>query len=129
MYKRLVIFIIYLLPILSFAQDFSALWKGHFSYNKIKGIAEGNNKIYAAADNAIFILDTQTNEIKELSTINGLSGETISTIYYSEVYELLIIGYENGLIEIAFDNEDNILTIVDIINKPTIQTTNKRINH
>jgi hypothetical protein len=129
MYKRLVIFLIYLLPILSFAQDFSTLWDGHFSYNEIKDVAEGNNKIYVAADNAIFSLDTQTNEIKELSTINGLSGETISTIYYSEVYELLVIGYENGLIEIAFDNDDNVLTIVDIIDKPTIPATDKRINH
>ena len=129
MCKRLIIFIIYLFPILNFSQDFSALWKGHFSYNQIKDVSQGDNKIYAAGDNAIFILDTQTNEIEEINTVNGLSGETISTIYYSEAYELLIIGYENGLIEIAFDNDDNILTIVDIIDKPTIPPTDKRINH
>ena len=68
-----------------------------------------NNKIYAASDNAIFSLDLQTNELNELTTINGLSGETISTIYYSDIYELLLIGYENGLIEVAFDDDDDIL--------------------
>ena len=46
-----------------------------------------------------------------------------------KLMKLLVIGYENGLIEIAFDNDDKILTVVDIIDKPTIPATNKRINH
>lgn len=129
MLKRLFVLLFYLFPLFQFAQDFSTLWEGHFSYYNIKDVIKGNNKIYAASDNAIFTLDIQTNEIKELTTINGLSGELISTIYYSEFYELLIIGYENGLIEIAFDNDDDILTIVDIIDKTTIPSTAKRINH
>lgn len=129
MYKRILIFFICLIPLLQHAQDFSALWKGHFSYNNIKEVVRGNNKIYAAAENAVFSYDTQTNEVKELNTVNGLSGETISTIYYSQTYELLVIGYENGLIEIAFDNDNKILTIVDIIDKPTITAANKKINH
>lgn len=129
MIKRLIVFVIYLFPLIQFAQDFSALWNGHFSYNSIKQVTQGNNRIYAAAENAVFSVDLVSNEIKEINTVNGLSGETISTIYYSKAYELLVIGYENGLIEIAFDNDDKILTVVDIIDKPTIQATNKRINH
>ena len=129
MFKRIVVLIIYLMPVLQFAQDYSALWKGYFSYYNVKEVVSGNNKIYAASDSAIFSLDIQTNELEELTTINGLSGETISTIYYSDTYQLLVIGYENGLIEIAFDNDDDILTIVDIIDKPTIPPTDKRINH
>lgn len=129
MNKQLVFLIISILPLFNFSQDFYALWESHFSYNLIKDVTKGNNKIYAASENAVFILDLQTNEISEITTINGLSGETISTIYYSEDYELLIIGYENGLIEIVFDNDVNILTIVDIIDKSTIPPNNKRINH
>ncbi|WP_299548274.1 two-component regulator propeller domain-containing protein [Seonamhaeicola sp.] len=129
MRKKFVLLIVYFLSLLSFAQDFSALWQGHFSYYNIKEVVNGGNKIYAAADNAIFSLDVQTNEIEEFNTINGLSGETISTIYYSEVFELLVVGYENGLIEIAFDNGEDVLSVVDIIEKPTIPPTDKRINH
>ncbi|MDO5978645.1 two-component regulator propeller domain-containing protein [Flavivirga spongiicola] len=129
MFKRLIVFIIFLFPLLQFSQDFSALWEGHFSYNNIKDVSRGNNKIYAAAENAVFSLDIQTNEIEKLTTVNGLSGETISTIYYSEVYELLVIGYENGLIEVAFDNDDDILSVVDILDKITIPAVDKRINH
>ena len=87
----------------SFAQDFSALWEGHFSYLNIKDVVQGNNKIYAASENAVFIYDNETNAISKVSTINGLSGELISTIHYSEAFNQIIIGYENGLIEIYFD--------------------------
>jgi len=129
MSKRIVFFITLVMPLLVLGQDFSALWQGHFSYNEIKDVSYGNDKIYAAATNAIFSLDVKTNEITEITTINGISGETISTIYYSEDYQLLVVGYENGLIEIVFDNGDDVLSVVDIIEKPTIATTNKRINH
>lgn len=129
MIKKLPVFILFILSAMLSAQDFSALWQGHFSYNNIKDIVKGSNKIYAASDNAIFSLDLQTNELNELTTVNGLSGEIISTIYYSDVYELLLIGYENGLIEIAFDDDDDIISIVDIIEKSTIPSAQKRINH
>lgn len=129
MLRRLIIVVTFLLPLLQFSQDFSAQWKGHFSYNEIKDITQGESIIYAASDNAIFSLETQTNQINEITTVNGLSGESISTIFYSEDYELLVIGYENGLIEIVFDNDNEILTIVDIIDKPTIAPTDKKINH
>ncbi|MBD0833946.1 type IX secretion system anionic LPS delivery protein PorZ [Aestuariibaculum suncheonense] len=129
MFKKLVVFIVCIIPVWLLAQDFSASWQSHFSYYNIKEVAQGNDKIYAASENAIFSLDTQTNQLEEITTINGLSGETISTIYYSDTYELLVVGYENGLIEIVFDNDENVLTIVDIIDKPTIPPTTKRINH
>ena len=129
MFRSVILVVFFLFPIVHFSQDFSALWNGHFSYNEIKDVAQGDNIIYAAADNAIFSLDTQTNLIEEITTVNGLSGESISTIYYSDTYQLLVVGYENGLIEIVFDNGDNILTVVDIIDKPTISPSDKRINH
>ncbi|MFV0540431.1 MAG: ABC transporter substrate-binding protein [Aestuariibaculum sp.] len=117
------------MPFFQFAQDYSALWKGYFSYYNIKDVIQGSSKIYAASENAVFSYDIQTNQIDEITTINGLLGETISTIHYSTDYELLMVGYENGRIEIVFDNDDDVLSIVDIIDKTTIPPNNKRINH
>src|SRR5690606_13283951 len=94
----------------------------------IKGIAQSSTKIYAAADNAIFIYDTTTNQIETITTIDGLSGQPISNIYYSETYDRLLIGYTHGLIEIVSDGNE-ILTIVDILDKQTIPPNLKRINH
>lgn len=110
------------------AQNFEDQWTGHFSYVSIQAISQGNDRIYAAAENAVFSYDLSTQEIETVSTIEGLSGELISTIYYSENFNVLVIGYENGLIEVVRDGDDDILTVVDILNKPTIPPNRKRIN-
>ncbi|WP_252723148.1 two-component regulator propeller domain-containing protein [Pseudotamlana agarivorans] len=127
--KKVILLIFSLFPLLQFSQDYSGFWEGHFSYNNIKAVTQGNNKTFAASENAVFYSDNQTNQLEEITTINGLSGDTISTIFYSEAYELLIIGYENGLLEIVFDDDSEVLTIVDIFEKTTIQPTIKTINH
>lgn len=129
MIKRIFVLFILFFPCIGFSQDFSNFWEGHYSYLNIKDVSQGNGKLYAAAENAIFIYDPITLEMETISTINGLSGEVISQIHYSELYELLVIGYENGLIEIVFDNDNNVLSVIDILEKPTIPPTQKRINH
>ena len=57
-----------------------------------------------------------------------MSGDFISNIYYSPNFNKLIIGFENGLIQIVDFNNDNILTIYDIIEKTTIPPNKKKIN-
>ena len=111
------------------AQNFEDSWTGYFSYTSVKSISQGNDKIYAAAENSVFTYDLSTQEIATVSTVNGLSGKSIATAYYSENFGLYIIGYENGLIEIIIDGEDNILKVVDILEKLTIPPDSKQINH
>jgi len=111
------------------AQDFSNQWTGHFSYTSIKDITHGNDRIFAASENAVFTYDLTTGEITTFSTINGLAGELISAIFYSQDNGLLVIGYENGLIEVVIDGEEDVLTVVDILDKQTIPPDRKRINH
>ncbi|MEO1031261.1 MAG: two-component regulator propeller domain-containing protein [Bacteroidota bacterium] len=111
-----------------YAQDFSALWQAHYSYNDIVDVVNGNNKIYAAAQNAIFEYDSLSGELKTITTVEGLSGEQITTIYYSEAFQSLLIGYETGLIEIYFETDASVLSVVDILEKENITPANKRIN-
>lgn len=127
--KQLLIALVFLQSLFLSAQNFEDSWSGYFSYVSVKSISQGNDKIFVAAENTIFTYDLSTEEIKTISTINGLSGQQISTIYYSENFNLLVIGYENGLIEIAIDGEEDILTVVDILEKLTIPPNKKRINH
>ena len=121
--------LILLFPIVINSQDYSRDWKGYFAYLDIKDISVGSSKIYAAGENAVFIYDTQTNEIDELTTINGLSGETISTLHYVEENNLLLIGFENGLMQVYLESSQEVKSVVDILDKPTIPPTDKRINH
>lgn len=129
MIKQIKIIFLFFLVSSSQAQDFSALWQGYFSYYNIKDVVIGNNKVYAASENAIFTYDLSSGEVETITTIEGLSGETISTISYSGAYETLLIGYENGLIEIVSGVENEILSVVDILEKQTIPPNLKRINH
>lgn len=113
----------------SHSQDFSSLWTGHYSYNDIVDVVNGDNSIYAAAQNAVFRYDNSTEELETITTVNGLSGEQITTIYYSEVFQNLLIGYETGLIEVYSETDDSVLSVVDILEKDNITPINKRINH
>ena len=113
----------------SFGQSaVNGLWEGHFSYNSIRAIESGNTTLYAASENAIFTLDPLTQEITTLTTINGLSGDYITAIKYSEEYDLLVIGYETGLMEVYNFSSKSVLKVVDILNKVTIPPENRRIN-
>lgn len=129
MFKRIVFILLVLVSFKGVSQDFSTLWEGYFSFFEIKDVTKGNDKIFAASENAIFSYDVLTNEINKITTIEGLSGETITTIKYSEEFELLVVGYETGLLEIVFDGDTEILSIVDILEKESISPVLKKINH
>lgn len=103
-------------------------WKGYFSYNQIKDLSESNNKIYAGAENAIFIKNNLSSDIQTINTIDGLSGQTISALYHSDAFKKTIVGYENGLMIVINDIDGSILNVVDIINK-NIPANIKKINH
>ncbi len=111
----------------SFAQS-NLQWKGYFSYNEIKDITESSTKITAASENALFSKNTTTNTIKTTNTVDGLSGETISAIYFSGQAKKTIIGYENGLMIVINDIDGSVTYVVDIINK-SIPANIKKINH
>ena len=110
-------------------QDFSALWEPHFSYNTIVDVVAGNNKIYAAAQNSVFQYDPLSLELTTITTVEGLSGQDITTLYYSEIYQYVLIGYGSGLIELYSETDRSVLTIVDILDKANINPENKGINH
>ena len=103
-------------------------WEAYFSYNSIKDIEIGSDIIYAASENAIFTYDPYTNSIETITTIEGLSGDYITTIKYSENYNLLMIGHETGLNEVYDLNTNTVLKVVDILNQITIPPNNRRIN-
>ncbi|WP_430466995.1 ABC transporter substrate-binding protein [Winogradskyella ouciana] len=112
-----------------YGQEFSTLWQAHYSYNDIVDVVSGDSKIYAAAQNAVFEYDIFSEDLKTITTVDGLSGEQITTIHYSETYQYLLIGYETGLIEVYSETEESVLSVVDILEKENITPINKTVNH
>lgn len=126
--KHFVCLLFFIISFFAKAQTFENQWAALFSYSNIVDLAEGNDKIFAASDNALFTFDLITNEINTLSTVQGLSGDLISTIYFSENFDIIVIGYASGLIDLVLP-DNSILSVIDILNKPTIPPNLKRINH
>jgi len=127
--KQLLTVLLLCFSIWTQAQSYEDSWRGFFSYVSVKAISEGNDKVYVGVENAVYSVDLTTAEIKTITTVNGLSGEFISTIHYSEDYQALFIGYENGFMEVIVDGEEEVVKVVDILDKPTIPPNTKRINH
>jgi len=111
----------------NFAQN-KLTWQGYFSYNNIKDISANSTTVFAASENAVFAKNVVTNVIETTTTIDGLSGQTISSTYYSENFKKRIIGYENGLLIIINETDGSLVKKVDIINKQ-IPNNLKRVNH
>lgn len=126
--KRSFLYVLFLLLFqFSFAQN-KLSWQSYFSFNEIKDISEAPTTVFAASENALFSKNTTTNTIKRTTTVDGLSGQTISALYHSEGFKKTIIGYENGLMIVINEKDVSILKVVDIINKQ-LPANLKKINH
>lgn len=114
-----------------FSQDFQAKWTGHFSYSNVQDLFLNGNDIYAAAENAVFHYNTASKKTKTYTSIEGLSGETITMLHYNIEKNLIIIGYQTGLINIIIKEGEKtrVLKVVDIQEKLSLSPDKKIINH
>lgn len=125
MKKIITLFIAFYAVFINAQTNYSSQWEDFFSYNNVKDFTKVNDIIYALADNAVFIYNTQDNTIEKLSSVQGLSGETATAIHYNQTNNRIVIGYKNGLIEVV-DADKKITTSPEIINFN--QTGEKQIN-
>ena len=128
MNKIAVSLVIFIFSLNCFSQG-NQLWKGYFSYNSIKDITQNGTSVIAASENAYFKRNLTTNEMVTTTTIEGLSGQTISQIYHSETYQRTIIGHIDGFMTIVNEVDGSMLNVVDIVNKVSVPSNKKRINH
>lgn len=130
MRDKLLLFVCLCLGIASTAQEnLFPQWNDYFSYSDIQDMQLVNNTLYVAAANSVYILNQDTNEVRRLSTLQGLSGDAINAIYFSEATDDLFIGHPDGLLEIYNVVQDQIRVEVEIRDKPSIAPNVKAINH
>lgn len=125
--KKSILYLLFLLFLqFGFAQN--NVWQGYFSYNSIKDISASPTAIFAAADNALFSKNLKSGQLKTTNTVDGLSGQNITSLYYSVALNKTIVGYENGLMIVINEADGSMLNVVDIISKQ-LPSNLKRINH
>lgn len=113
----------------SFSQIATEGWKSYFSYNRIVDISDGDDKLYVATENAFFTLDKQSLEMEPFSTVDGLSGNSVTCAHYSKQSDAFVLGYDNGLLQVYSANTHEITSVVEIKNKQTISGDKKVVNH
>lgn len=114
MKKIFSLYILFFTVFFSAQTDYSDSWEDFYSYNNVKDFVKVDDIIYALADNAVFTYDVISEEINKLSSVQGLSGEATSSIHFSTRFNRLVIGYENGLIEVV-DADGQITISTDIV--------------
>lgn len=120
-----ILFFIFLIAVSVQAQEIPlGTWRTHFSYNDVRYVEQGVNRIYAAASAGLFIYSFEDNSITTVTKLNGLQEEDISSIHFNEQTESLFIGYESGNLDVIRDSE---IINIDLITDSQL-TGSKAIN-
>jgi hypothetical protein len=123
--RKILIILFISFPLLQFAQPPVGSWRDHYAYNRGHGIALSANRIFVAVNNGVFWYNPTDGSIGKISSVNGLNDVAISAIGYSPHKDLLVVGYENGNIDLVL--KDRVVNIPYIYQKP--MQGSKRINH
>lgn len=99
-------------------------WRDHFNFSQTLFVEIMGDKVFAAQRNGLFILD-RDGGIERLNKVNGLSDIGISTIKASDQETYLLVGYENGNLDIIKGR--TVYNMPDI--KNSSQPGDKRIRH
>ena len=97
-------------------------WKSHFSYADGRLLAEGNGTIFCAATHGLFSIKDDVLEVIDKN--KGLSGVSVSALNFFEEPQVLLIGYEDGIIDLVYT--DHVVSIQTLSNIEMI--TSKAIN-
>ncbi len=99
-------------------------WNEHLPYYQAKEVVDAGDKIYCATDQGLFFFDKTDNSLEKITRIQGLSDVGVSTIFYLDSFEALIVAYTNSNIDLI--KGSTIVNVPDIRNK--IMAGNKTIN-
>jgi len=121
--------IIFITLIFSFlttkAQDIPiGQWRTHLPYSRAIGVKVVGNEVYCLTTRSLFVYDRKTGEVETISKLDGLSGNVFSALGYNESKKCIVIGYEDGAVDLIKNNE--IVNIPDIKNSEVVNV--KKIN-
>ena len=120
------IYILFCLTTLfSFSQSRVGEWEAYLDYSNVKSMDSFEEMVYAGSETQFFIYNKNDNSISTFSKLNGLSDINISSIKYSPDFNVVIIGYENGNLDLFYTH--------GVINVPYIKEASimgeKKINN
>ncbi|MDR2681290.1 MAG: hypothetical protein LBC47_10830, partial [Tannerella sp.] len=95
-------------------------WKTYLAYSEATKVAESNDRIYVVSNGSLYSYGKEDREIKTYSKQSGLSDTDIRLIKYAPDYQMLILIYQNGNIDLY--DKDGIKNMPDLKNATNIQS-------
>lgn len=118
--------LVHLLMVTGYAQEIPLQsWRTHNSYNSIRGIAVGTEKIFAASANGIVVVDPADQSISTITKLDGLSSIDITSIAYDTPRNQLLVSYADGTLDIVQAGQ---IIEYDELRKSTTIPGSKQIN-
>ena len=109
----------------SFCQSRVGEWEIYLDYSSANTIFLHNDIVFAGTETQFFSYNKNDNSISSYSKIEGLSDINVSAIEYNEEFDVIILGYQNGNIDLFYP--------FGVINLPYIKDANiigdKKINN
>ena len=101
------------------AQDFSVeSWRDHLPYSQVNQLASIGDIYYGSTPYSIIEFDYSNNEVRKLSTVNGLSEVGISAIVANQSQQSLLIAYSSSNIDLI--KGGSVINISSILNSSII---------
>lgn len=75
-------------------------WRLHLSYNDIREVEVTGGHIFAAGESGILIFHRADQSLRTWNKLNGLSGTGITSLSYDPATASLLVGYEEGELDI-----------------------------
>jgi len=75
-------------------------WRNHVSYNKAVLLERVEEQIYCVVEHGLFTYSMIDGALRKISKIDGLSDVTVTAIKYNQNGKMIILGYDNGNIDL-----------------------------
>ncbi len=99
---------------LSFGSDIGVgHWRHHLPGHRIIALAETPEEVFGATPYGLIVFNKTEQSIRPFNKVHGLSDFGISALAYSTDKERLVVGYENGNIDVIA--QDQVWNVVDIV--------------
>lgn len=107
------------------AQNALGTWRTLLNYSRAIDVDRLNDRVFVATENGLFIYDLNDHSLETLNRVNGLSDVGITLIKAIPEKNILMVGYENGNIDLIRDRQ--VTNVPDIRN--SVVQGNKTIRH
>lgn len=100
-------------------------WRHHLPNHNVIKVEETSTHIIGATPYSLLFYKKADNSIERINKVHGMSDFGVSTIAWAASHEMLIVGYDNGNIDIFKNN--NFYNLTDILQASILGS--KRINN